>query len=63
MNKKLRKSAKDVVLVGVCGGIAEFFGLDTTQVRWAWILLSLFGGAGILLYIILAIIMPEGDFF
>ncbi|MFN0158992.1 MAG: PspC domain-containing protein, partial [Bacteroidota bacterium] len=43
---------------GVCGGVAEYFGLDSTLVRIAWVLLTLFGGSGIILYILAMIIMP-----
>ena len=59
MEKKLRKSAVDKKLCGVCGGIGEYFNLDPTVVRLLWILFSLAGGAGLLAYIIAAIIMPE----
>ncbi len=48
---------------GVCGGVAEFFGLDPTLVRIAWVLLTLLGGSGILLYIIAMIIMPTNPSF
>jgi phage shock protein PspC (stress-responsive transcriptional regulator) len=43
---------------GVCGGVAEYFSLDPTLVRIAWVLLTLLGGSGILLYIAGMIIMP-----
>jgi len=43
---------------GVCGGVAEYFGLDPTLVRIVWVLLTLLGGSGILLYIAGMIIMP-----
>ena len=59
MEKKLRKSSVDKKLCGVCGGIGEYFNVDPTVVRLLWILFSLAGGAGLLAYIIAAIIMPE----
>ena len=59
MEKKLRKSSVDKKLCGVCGGIGEYFNLDPTVVRLLWILFSLAGGAGLLAYIIAAIVMPE----
>jgi phage shock protein C len=46
------------MLDGVCGGVAEYFGLDSTLVRIAWVLLTLVGGVGVLLYIVAMIIMP-----
>ena len=44
---------------GVCGGIAEYFGIDPTLVRLAWVVLAALFGSGILAYIIAAIIIPE----
>jgi phage shock protein PspC (stress-responsive transcriptional regulator) len=58
MEKKLYKS-KNRVISGVCGGIAEYFGIDPTLVRIGWALLIFFGGSGILIYIICACIMPD----
>lgn len=57
--KKLHKSQTDKKLCGVCGGLAEYFNIDPTIVRLLWILFSIAGGAGLLAYIIAAIIMPE----
>ena len=57
--KKLHKSQTDKKLCGVCGGIAEYFNIDPTLVRLLWILFSIAGGAGVLAYIIAAVIMPE----
>ncbi len=58
MEKKLYKSVKDKKLCGVCAGIAEYFGIDSTLVRLAWIVFCVLGGAGLLAYIIAAIVMP-----
>ncbi len=59
MEKKLYKSNQNKMLDGVCGGIAEYFGIDPTVVRLIWALFSLMGGCGILAYIIAAIISPR----
>jgi len=56
--RRLYKSRTDRMLDGVCGGIAEFFRLDSTLVRIAWVLLTLMGGMGILLYLVALVIMP-----
>lgn len=56
--KRLTKSY-DRKLCGVCGGIADYFGVDPTLIRLLWVLLVLCAGTGILAYIIAAIIMPE----
>ena len=55
---RLYKSRADRMLDGVCGGVAEYFNLDSTLVRLAWVLLILVGGMGILLYFVAMIIMP-----
>lgn len=47
------------VIGGVAGGLAEFFGIDPTIVRIIFILLTIMGGGGILLYLILWIVVPE----
>ncbi len=57
--RKLVKS-QDRKICGVCGGIAEYFGIDPTIVRLVWALAVLFAGTGVLAYIIAALIMPEG---
>lgn len=57
--RRLYKSRADRMIDGVCGGVGEYFGLDSTLVRIAWVLLTLFGGAGIILYILAMIIMPK----
>ena len=59
MNKKLYKSNTNKMLEGVCGGIAEYFGIDPTIVRLAWVVFCALGGSGILAYIIAAIIIPS----
>ncbi len=44
---------------GVCGGIAEYFNVDPTLIRLAWVIFSCCAGSGILAYIICAIIFPR----
>ena len=57
--KKLYKSKTNKKLAGVCGGVGEFLGIDPTIIRLIWVLLTLFVGCGLLLYIICALIIPE----
>ena len=57
--KRLYRSAKDKILGGVCGGVADYFNIDPTIVRILWILFSLIYGSGILAYIIAWIIIPR----
>lgn len=58
MEKKLYKSDENKMIDGVCGGIAEYFGIDATLVRLGWVLFCLLGGSGILAYFLAAIIIP-----
>ncbi|MBQ5626329.1 MAG: PspC domain-containing protein [Paludibacteraceae bacterium] len=60
MEKKLKRSANKMI-AGVCGGLAEYLGMDATIVRVIYALLVLFGGVGILLYLILALLMPKAE--
>lgn len=59
MNNRLYKSRDDRMLDGVCAGIAEYFDIDPTVVRLAWVLFCMAGGSGILAYIIAAVIIPR----
>ena len=57
--KKLTRSRTDKKIAGVCGGFANYFELDVTLVRIIWLMLAVFGGWGILGYLIAWIVMPE----
>ena len=59
MKKKLYKSNTEKKLDGVCGGIAEYFDVDPTVIRLAWVIFCCLGGSGLIAYIICAIIMPR----
>ena len=61
-SKRLTKSSTDRMIAGVCGGLAEYFDIDPTLVRVGYVLVSVLSAAfpGLLVYIILAIIMPKG---
>lgn len=59
MKKKLYRSQSDRKIAGVCGGIAEYFDLDSTIVRLITVALCLFVGAGLLFYIAAAFIIPD----
>ena len=62
MEKRLYKSNENKMLDGVCGGIAEFFDVDPTFIRLAWVLFCALGGSGIIAYIIAAIIIPRNPY-
>jgi phage shock protein PspC (stress-responsive transcriptional regulator) len=59
--KRLTRSKTNRMLFGVCGGLGKYFGIDPTLVRLGFVLLALLDGIGIVIYIILAIIMPQED--
>lgn len=62
MHKRLYLSDTDRKISGVCGGIGEYFDIDSTLVRLAWVALSLalsFGIGGLIVYIIAALIIPK----
>jgi phage shock protein C len=59
MEKHLQRSRTEKMIGGVCGGLGEYFGIDPTIVRVLWVAVTLLGGAGILLYLVLWVIMPE----
>ena len=56
--KRLYRSRTDYKIAGVCGGLAEYFGVDSTWVRLIFILFLLAGGSSILIYIIFWLITP-----
>nr|WP_199038673.1 PspC domain-containing protein [Dyella sp. ASV24] len=60
MEKRLHRSLTDRKIAGVCGGVAEYLGWDPTLVRLLWVILTLLGGSGVLIYMVLWIVMPEG---
>jgi phage shock protein PspC (stress-responsive transcriptional regulator) len=49
------------MLLGVCGGLAEYFETDATLVRVIFLLLALVGGGGVIVYVALAIVMPSEE--
>ncbi|MDQ7024483.1 MAG: PspC domain-containing protein [Anaerolineae bacterium] len=57
--KRLYKSNTDKRVWGVCGGLAEYFEVDPTLVRILFVVLTLAGGPGLLLYLILGLVMPD----
>lgn len=56
--KKLYRSRTDSKIAGVCGGLGEHFGIDSTWIRLLFILFFFLGGSALLIYIIFWIIVP-----
>lgn len=60
MSARLKKSRTDKMIAGVCGGIAEYLGWDPTIVRILYVILTIMlSGTPVLIYFILALIMPD----
>jgi phage shock protein C len=59
MVKRLYRSSQNRMIAGICGGIAEYFNIDPSIVRLAWIIFAVMGGAGVLAYIICAVVIPN----
>ena len=58
MQKKLYRNTENKMIAGVCSGLAEYINIDPTIVRLIWALIAL-SGAGVVAYLIAAIIIPE----
>ena len=57
--KRLVRSRNDKMLFGVCGGLADYLNIDPVIIRLLAALLTLWNGVGLLIYVVLALIMPE----
>lgn len=57
--KKIYRDKDDYIVAGVCSGIAEYFEIDSTLIRVIFILLTIGGGSGVLIYLILWLIIPK----
>lgn len=63
MVKKLYRSNIDKKIAGVCGGLAEYFEIDSTLIRILFLALLIFGGGGFLIYVIMWIVIPEKPYY
>jgi phage shock protein PspC (stress-responsive transcriptional regulator) len=57
--KRLYRSRTDRMLAGVCGGIGHYLNIDPTLIRLAFLVLAIWGGGGVLAYLIAWIVIPE----
>jgi phage shock protein C len=58
---RLHRSSSDRMCCGVCGGIAEYLAVDPSLVRLAFVVATLWGGVGLVLYVVLAIVLPVDE--
>jgi phage shock protein PspC (stress-responsive transcriptional regulator) len=56
--RRLERSSSDKMLAGVCGGLGRYFELNPTVFRVGFVVLTLLGGAGVLVYLAAALVMP-----
>jgi phage shock protein C len=59
--RKLYRSETQRMLAGVCGGLAEYFNIDATVMRVLFLILAVFGGSGIVLYLVMWIVVPDAS--
>ena len=60
-NKKIYRKTDDCIIAGVSGGLADYFEIDETLIRIIFVLLTLGGGSGILIYLILWLVIPKEE--
>ncbi len=65
LSRPLRRSVANRSIAGVCGGLGEYFGIDPTAIRVAYVLASIFSAAfpGMLVYLIMWIVIPEREYY
>jgi phage shock protein C len=59
--RKLYRSRTERMVAGVCGGLAEYFNVDTTVIRVLFLVLTLFGGSGLVVYVVMWILVPDAS--
>ena len=57
--RKLYRSRNQRMIAGVCGGLADYFNVDAMLVRVLFLLLAVFGGTGLVIYLVMWIIVPD----
>ena len=57
--RKLYRSQSQRMIAGVSGGLAEYFNVDATLIRVLFLLLTVFGGSGLVIYVVMWIIVPD----
>lgn len=61
--RRLYRSLRNRKIAGICGGLGDYLNVDPTLIRVLWVLLILYGGAGILFYLILWVVVPQAPIF
>ena len=61
MEKRLTRNVKEKKIMGVCAGVADYYGIDVSLVRIGWAIFVLAAGTGALAYAVLSFVLPEGE--
>ena len=61
MEKRLTRNVKEKKIMGVCAGVADYYGIDVSLVRICWAISVLAAGTGALAYAVLSFVLPEGE--
>ena len=61
MEKRLTRNVKEKKIMGVCAGVADYYGIDVSLVRIGWEISVLAAGTGALAYAVLSFVLPEGE--
>lgn len=61
--KRLKRSISDKMIAGVCGGLAEYFEIDSTLIRLVFAFAAVFAGTGVLAYLVMWIIVPKANIY
>jgi len=59
--RKLHRSHTNRLVAGVCGGLGEYFNIDATLIRVLFVVFTVFGGAGLIIYLAMWIIVPNAS--
>jgi phage shock protein C len=59
--RKLYRSRNRRMVAGVCGGLADYFDIDPTVIRVLFLILAVFGGSGLVVYLVMWIIVPDAS--
>ena len=60
-SRKLYRSRNQRMVAGVCGGLADYFDIDPTVIRLLFLILAVFGGSGLVVYLVMWIVVPDAS--
>ncbi|HET9303514.1 MAG TPA: PspC domain-containing protein [Propionibacteriaceae bacterium] len=60
-SRKVYRSRNRRMVAGVCGGLADYFDIDPTVIRLLFLILAVFGGSGLVVYLVMWIVVPDAS--